>query len=75
MPVNAGDGLYVTVPNTYGQYVLTDEDADINTPESVTIPANGTKEITVSVDVSNLPEEIRSIYSNGFFVDWFRSIN
>ncbi|MEK9197711.1 S8 family serine peptidase [Ureibacillus sp. FSL E2-3493] len=71
MPVNAGDGLYVTVPNTYGQYVLTDEDADINTPESVTIPANGTKEITVSVDVSNLPEEIRSIYSNGFFVDGF----
>ncbi|MBD8025832.1 S8 family serine peptidase [Ureibacillus sp. Re31] len=71
MPVNAGDGLYVTVPNTYGQYVLTEEEADINSPESVTIPANGTKEITVSVDVSNLPAEIRSIYSNGFFVDGF----
>jgi len=70
-PVNAGDGLYVTAPNTYGSYVLTDDEADINVPETITIPANGTATITVSADVSDIPADIRAIYKNGFFVDGF----
>ncbi len=72
-PVNAGGDLYVTIPNQniYGSYVLTDEEADIEVPETVTIPANGTETITISADISAIPESIRAIYSNGFFVDGF----
>lgn len=70
-PANAGGGLYITPTNTYGSYVLTDVEADIDAPETVTVPANGTATITVSVDVTDIPADIRSIYKNGFFVDGF----
>ena len=70
-PVDAGDGLFVNVPNTYGQVVLTEAEADINAPKTVTVPANGTATITVSADVSDIPADIRAIYNNGFFVDGF----
>ncbi len=70
-PVNAGDGLFVNLPNTYGQIVLTDEDIDVTAPETVTIPANGTAPITVSVDTTDIASFFSSIYTNGFFVDGF----
>lgn len=70
-PAHAGNGLYVTVPNTNGQYVLGDGEVDIDSPETVTIPANSTESITISVDISNIPEEFLEIYTNGFFVDGF----
>lgn len=70
-PADVGDGLYVTAPNEIGSYVLTEEEVAINAPKTVTIPANGTATITISADVSGIPADIRSIYSNGFFVDGF----
>lgn len=70
-PANAGGGLFVNLPNNHGQYVLTDEDIDVTAPETVTIPANGTAPITVSVDVSELASFFSTIYTNGFFVDGF----
>jgi len=70
-PADAGDGLYLNLPDTYGQYVLTEEEADIIAPTTVKVPANGTASITVSVDVSNIPSDIRTIYKNGFFVDGY----
>lgn len=70
-PADVGNGLYVTAPNEIGSYVLTEEEAAINAPKTVTIPANGTATISISADVSGIPADIRSIYSNGFFVDGF----
>ena len=61
----------ITAPNVTGSYVVT-EDVTVNAPETVTVPANGTAEITVSVDVSALkgtPEY--AAFTNGFFVDGF----
>ncbi|MDN4494185.1 S8 family serine peptidase [Ureibacillus aquaedulcis] len=70
-PADVGGGLYVTAPNEIGSYVLTEDEATIDAPESVTVPANGTATITISADVSAIPADIRAIYSNGFFVDGF----
>ncbi|ANU13981.1 putative lactocepin precursor [Planococcus halocryophilus Or1] len=63
--------LNVTAPNATGSYVVT-EDVAIDAPKTITVPANGTKEITVTVDVSALkgmPEY--AAFINGFFVDGF----
>lgn len=72
MPVNAG-GIFVTVPNNpkYGQYVLGNEDAVVNAPSTITIPAGGTEEITVSVDATSITDNIGALFPNGFFLDGF----
>ncbi|MGB6408710.1 MAG: S8 family serine peptidase [Planococcus donghaensis] len=65
------DKIEFTAPNLTGSYVVT-EDVKITAPKTVTVPANGTKEIAVTVDVSALkgmPEYASFI--NGFFVDGF----
>lgn len=68
-PVNAGD-YFVTIPNEYGSLVIT-EDASIAAPETVTVPANGSVEIPVTVDISDVSTELDAFYKNGFFVDGF----
>ncbi|WP_186667823.1 S8 family serine peptidase [Sporosarcina sp. BP05] len=71
-PVNSG-GVFVNLPNDpkYGQFVLDDEDIEVQAPKTVTIPANGTAEISVTVDVSFMAEIFATIYPNGFYVDGF----
>lgn len=72
VPAPAGGGLFVNDPNNDGQFVLKEEEeVEIIAPESVTIPANGTADISVSVDVTFMAEMFNSIYTNGFFVDGF----
>lgn len=70
-PVDAG--IYITIPNnpSYGQYVLTSEDAEIDAPSTVIIPANESAVITVTVDLTNIAEEVAKIYKYGFFLDGF----
>ncbi|MBD8013347.1 S8 family serine peptidase [Planococcus wigleyi] len=61
----------ITNPNVRGSAVVTDKVA-ITAPETITVPANGTQEIKVTVDVSALkgtPEY--AAFKNGFFVDGF----
>ena len=72
VPANAG-GVFVNLPNNpaYGQFVLDEYDADVEAPETVTIPANGTAEITVTVDASFIADLFGFIYTNGFFIDGF----
>ncbi|WP_371391192.1 S8 family serine peptidase [Sporosarcina sp. OR05] len=73
VPEDAGGGLFVNLPNNpdYGQFVLGEEDIEVVAPGSVTIPANGTADITISVDVSFIADLFSFIYTNGFFVDGF----
>lgn len=68
-PVNAGP-YFVTIPNDYGSLVIT-EDASIAAPATVTVPANGTVEIPVTVDISEVSAELDAYFKNGFFVDGF----
>ncbi|MBM7608298.1 lactocepin [Lysinibacillus composti] len=70
-PLNAQNGIFVNAPNLYGQIVLTKEDIAINSPEKITIPANGTVNIPVSVDLSSIAEQLTAFYPNGFFVDGY----
>ncbi|TWT07015.1 S8 family serine peptidase [Planococcus sp. CPCC 101016] len=61
----------ITAPNNTGSFVVT-KDVTVNAPKTVTVPANGTAEVAVTVDVSALkgmPEY--AAFTNGFFVDGF----
>ncbi|EIM05051.1 S8/S53 family peptidase [Planococcus antarcticus DSM 14505] len=61
----------ITAPNVTGSYVVT-EDVKVNAPETITVPANGTAEVAVTVDVSALEGmEEYATFTNGFFVDGF----
>lgn len=67
-------GVQVTAPNIVGSNVVTDQ-VIIDVPESVTVPANGSKEITVAVDVSALETDAaHQAFTNGFFVDGFLTL-
>ncbi|HSI65802.1 MAG TPA: S8 family serine peptidase, partial [Planococcus sp. (in: firmicutes)] len=70
-PINAG-GYYVTIPNNpaYGSMNIS-EDASIAAPATVTVPANGTVQIPVTVDISDISADLAAFYENGFFVDGF----
>ncbi|MBT2572000.1 S8 family serine peptidase [Planococcus sp. ISL-110] len=61
----------ITDPNRAGSNVVTDL-VNITAPETVTVPANGTAEIQVTIDASTLqgrPEF--AAFTNGFFIDGF----
>lgn len=61
----------VTDPNRSGANVVTDL-VNITAPETVTVPANGTAEIQVTIDATALqgrPEFAG--FTNGFFIDGF----
>ncbi len=62
-------GYDVVVPNDYGSNIVTDL-VDVQAPETVEIPANGEKEIQVSVDASALKDMAGfEKFVNGFFID------
>src|SRR5690606_5622489 len=62
-------GYLVTASNLMGSMVLT-EDVAIDAPETVTVPAGGTASIEVTIDLSNV-DDLKSIFTNGYFVDGF----
>lgn len=64
-------GPDITAPNITGASVVTDKVA-VTAPETITVPANGIKEIKVTVDVSALKGmKEYAAFTNGFFVDGF----
>lgn len=67
---DGGGGLMVTAPNLFGSQNVS-EAVSINAPETVTVPANGTVEIPVTVDVSAIDAELDKVFTNGYFVDGF----
>ncbi|TWT07016.1 S8 family serine peptidase [Planococcus sp. CPCC 101016] len=61
----------ITDPNRSGSRVVTDL-VNISAPDTVTVPANGSAEIQVTIDASTLqgrPEF--AAFTNGYFVDGF----
>ncbi|WP_144264301.1 S8 family serine peptidase [Edaphobacillus lindanitolerans] len=65
---DVGEDL-ITASNLIGSMVLTDE-AEIDGPETVTVPANGTVTIDATIDLSGI-EYLKDYFTNGFFVDGF----
>ncbi|WP_298824636.1 S8 family serine peptidase [uncultured Planococcus sp.] len=67
-------GVQVTAPNIAGSNVVTEQVA-IDAPKTVTVPANGSQDITVAVDVSALENDVAyQAFTNGFFVDGFLTL-
>lgn len=61
----------VTAPNVIGSQVVTN-DVKVEAPTTITVPAKGTAEINVTVDVSALKDSPKfASFVNGFFVDGF----
>ena len=64
----------VAIPNQYGSQVITG-DVEVDAPEKITVPANSTKEFTVTVDATALNDEaFYQEFVNGFFIDGFVSL-
>ncbi|MFD1609380.1 S8 family serine peptidase [Oceanobacillus luteolus] len=70
-PVNAGSDI-VTAPKLFGALDL-GELATINGENTSTIevPANGSTSFTVTIDVSSVDEELRSVFTNGYWLEGF----
>lgn len=70
-PVDGG-GVLVTAPNMFGATDL-GELATINGEHtsSIEVPANGTTEFEVSIDVSSVDAELMEIYTNGYWLEGF----
>ncbi|TWT03568.1 S8 family serine peptidase [Planomicrobium sp. CPCC 101079] len=68
--MNGGGTRFVTDPNTLGSDNITGA-VSITAPQAVTIPANGEMEIPVSIDLSAVSPQLRTVFTNGFFVDGF----
>ncbi|WNF22738.1 S8 family serine peptidase [Mesobacillus jeotgali] len=70
-PVNGG-GVFVSAPNMFGALdlgeVATVNGAPVSTIE---VPANGTATFEVTVDVSSLDEELKSYFTNGYWLEGF----
>ncbi|MFC4409958.1 S8 family serine peptidase [Chungangia koreensis] len=62
-------GYLVTSPNEFGSNVVTDE-VNIDTLEFLTVPANGSITLNVSIEFSGI-EYLREYFTNGYFVDGF----
>lgn len=63
------EGITVTAPNELGQIDVTKE-AKVKAPKQLKIPANSTKEITISLNTKGL-KKYEKTFTNGFFVDGF----
>ncbi|MFS0674981.1 S8 family serine peptidase [Ornithinibacillus sp. 179-J 7C1 HS] len=72
VPLNAGGGIYVTLPNDYGSLPL-DGTTSVNGEEvsTIEVPANGSVSFEVTIDLSDWDETLRSYYENGYWVDGF----
>lgn len=62
-------GFIITAPNIIGSEVVTNT-VSMDAVDSITIPANSTKEFTITADISQL-EAFKQYFTNGFFVDGF----
>jgi lactocepin len=71
-PLNAGGGLFVTLPNDYGAIDLAGT-TKVNgeATNSIEVPAKGTTTIEVTVDVSEWDADLRSIFTNGYWLEGF----
>lgn len=69
-----GPDEFLVLPNTVGSYVFasTGDAADytVELPASVTVPANGTADLTINVDASG-SEWLKEQFTNGYFIDGF----
>ena len=69
-PVNAG--VMVSAPNLFGAIDLGSV-ATVNgeATSSIEVPANGTKSFDVTVDVSDWDADLKSIFTNGYWLEGF----
>ncbi|WP_051359589.1 S8 family serine peptidase [Paucisalibacillus globulus] len=69
-PVNAG--VTVTAPNLYGALDLGDvTTVNGEAVSTVEVPANGTASFEVTIDVSDWDADLKSIYTNGYWLEGF----
>ncbi|RFB17417.1 lactocepin [Bacillus sp. HNG] len=70
-PVNGG-GVFVSAPNMFGAIDLGGV-ATVNgqATSTIEVPANGTKTFEVSVDVSEWDEDLKSYFTNGYWLEGF----
>ena len=68
-PVNGG-GVFVSAPNMFGAIDL-GEVATVNGGSPIEVPANGTATFEVTVDVSEWDEDLKSYFTNGYWLEGF----
>ncbi|MGN7297126.1 S8 family serine peptidase [Ferdinandcohnia sp. SAFN-114] len=70
-PVNGG-GVLVSAPNLFGATDLGNI-ATVNgqATSTIEVPANGTKTFDVSIDVSDVDADLKSIFTNGYWLEGF----
>ncbi|MBE4907208.1 S8 family serine peptidase [Bacillus luteolus] len=67
-PVNGG-GVFVSAPNMFGAMDL-GAVASISS-NTIEVPANGTATFEVTIDVSDLDEDLKSYFTNGYWLEGF----
>ncbi|MFC3039709.1 S8 family serine peptidase [Virgibacillus xinjiangensis] len=67
-PVDGG-GFMISAPNDIGAYEL--ENAATVNKDSITVPAGGSANFTVTIDVSEWDESIRQYFTNGYWLEGF----
>lgn len=67
-PVGAGGGLFVSAPNEFGAIDLGEVTKTVN---SIEVPANGTATFDVTVDVSDWDADLKSYFTNGYWLEGF----
>lgn len=70
-PVNGG-GVFVSAPNMFGAIDL-GQVATVNgkTTSTIEVPAKGTKSFDVTVDVSDWDADLKSYFTNGYWLEGF----
>ncbi|WP_226681957.1 S8 family serine peptidase [Sutcliffiella horikoshii] len=71
IPANV-DGVFVTAPNQLGGMDLgTIATVNGSPNSSIEVPANGTETFEVTVDVSGWDEELKTYFTNGYWLEGF----
>lgn len=68
-PVNGG-GVFVSAPNMFGAIDL-GEVATVNGGSTIEVPAHGTATFEVTVDVSDWDADLKSYFTNGYWLEGF----
>lgn len=68
-PVNGG-GVFVSAPNMFGAMDL-GEVAKVNGESTIEVPANGSATFEVTVDVSDWDADLKSYFTNGYWLEGF----